>query len=139
MAVPPQNSQQASVVSPYLTVRDVDAAVKFYQKAFQFIPTQITPGKDGTSEHAEMEYKNHLIMAGKEGAWESLLKSPRTSGVDSPITLCVYCDDVDQFYTAALSNGAKSISAPEDMFWGDRMCRLQDPDNYTWCFLTPVA
>lgn len=138
MTTKPQNSHPMSWVSPYLTVTNVDAAVDFYKKAFQFMVSEVKPGEDGVSLHAEMQYKDQLIMVGKEGAYGSPLKAPRTSGVESPITLCVYCDDVDQFYKAALSNGAKSISAPEDMFWGDRMCKLQDPDNYTWCFLTPA-
>jgi PhnB protein len=25
---------------------------------------------------------------------------------------------------------------PADMFWGDRMCSLTDPDGHTWNFAT---
>ena len=127
-----------SWVSPYITVKDVDAAAKFYQTAFQFILSEHKPGEDGVAVHAELNYKDQLIMIGKEGAYESPLKSPITSGIDSPITLCIYCEDVDTFYKKALNGGAKSISSPEDVFWGFRMCRLQDLDNYTWCFMTPI-
>ena len=126
-------------VSPYLTVTNVDRAATFYQKAFQFTLSEMKSGEDETGMHAEMKYKDQLIMIGKEGAYGSPLKSPCTSGVESPITLCVYCENVDAFYKAAITQGAKSISEPEDMFWGDRMCRLQDPDHYTWCFLTPTV
>jgi PhnB protein len=28
---------------------------------------------------------------------------------------------------------------PQDMFWGDRMCNLLDPDGHSWSFATNVA
>jgi PhnB protein len=126
-------------VSPYLIVRNVAEAVHFYEKAFQFQLSEINPGDDGIPLHAEMTYQGQLMMCGKEGAYGSPLKAPLTSGVESPITLCVYCEDVDKFYTMSLAHGAKSVSAPEDMFWGHRMCQLQDLDGYTWCFMTPTS
>jgi uncharacterized glyoxalase superfamily protein PhnB len=131
-----QSPHPSAWISPYLTVIDVDEAVDFYTKAFQFEVAQIKPGEEGTNIHAEMIYRGHLIMCGKEGAYGSPLKSPKTSGTGSPITLCVSCDDVDDFYQKALAHGAKSISTPEDMFFGYRVCRLQDIDNYVWCFMT---
>ncbi|MBY0500600.1 MAG: VOC family protein [Alphaproteobacteria bacterium] len=139
MSKPSQHSSNETWISPYLTVIDVDAAVDFYTRAFQFENSEIKPGDDGKGIHAEMIYGGHLIMCGRESAYGSLLKSPKTSGVDSPITLCISCDDVDAFYQKALAQGAKSISAPEDMFYGYRMCRLQDIDNYVWCFMKPAA
>lgn len=127
---------EASWASPYLTVADVDRAVKFYQEAFNFRVKKLVPGEDGTSWHAEMTYKGQLLMCGKEGAHGSTCKSPRSSGVESPISLYLYCENVDDFYKRALEKGAKSLAEPENMFWGDRMCRLQGPDNYVWCFAT---
>ena len=46
---------------------------------------------------------------------------------------------MDTFYEKALQQGAKSLSAPEDMFWGDRMCSLQDPEGYSWYFATHLG
>lgn len=127
-----------SWVSPYITVKNVDTAAKFYQTAFQFTLSELKQGEDGSGIHAELNYKDQLIMIGKEGAYGSPLKSPLTNGISSPITLCVYCEDVDKFYNEALEHGAQSISAPENMFWGYRMCRLGDLDGYVWCFMTPI-
>lgn len=31
------------------------------------------------------------------------------------------------------------LSEPEDMFWGDRVTRLQDDDGHTWSLATRVA
>ncbi|OJW51581.1 MAG: hypothetical protein BGO67_05010 [Alphaproteobacteria bacterium 41-28] len=133
-----KSSHTNFVVSPYLTAKDVDSAANFYQKAFLFNLSELKKGEDGSGIHGELNFQDQLIMIGKEGVYESPLQSPITSGIASPITLCVYCEDVDKFYKEALDHGAQSVSAPENMFWGYRMCRLQDLDNYTWCFMTPL-
>jgi uncharacterized glyoxalase superfamily protein PhnB len=125
-----------AILSPYITVQDVTKATQFYNKAFNFEILEINNDESGTPVHAEMLYKGQLIMCGKEGAYGGNLQSPKTSSTASPITLCIECENVDQFYTSAVGQGATSVSEPEDMFWGARMCRLADNDNYTWCFLT---
>lgn len=127
---------EASWLSPYLTVTDVTKAVSFYKTVFHFEIKKIVPDQNGVNTHAEMNYQGQFIMCGKEGAYGSILKAPITSKVPCPITLYLYTENVDEFYKAALKNGAKSAGAPENMFWGDRMCRLQDPDAYIWCFAT---
>lgn len=123
-------------VSPYITVKDADRAVNFYEKAFHFEKRDMVPGQDGTTWHAELKYKDQLLMLGKEGVWGGQTLSPQTSRVESPMNLYLYCEDVDAFHKHAIANGAESVGQPEDMFWGDRMCRLKDPDGYVWCFAT---
>lgn len=126
--------KNATWLSPYITVKDVDAAVNFYKNAFGFQVGDLAPGEDGTTWHAELKYKDQLIMLGKEGGYDKTSKSPISSGVESPINLYLYCDDVDVFYKHATEHGAISLTAPENMFWGDRMCRLKDIDGYVWAF-----
>ena len=132
-----QKAAVESTLSPYITVQDVEKATQFYKNVFSFDILETNNDESGAPLHAEMLYKGRLILCGKEGAFGSPLKSPKTNGISSPITLCLECDNVDEFYASAIGQGATSISAPEDMFWGARMCRLSDNDNYTWCFLTP--
>lgn len=127
---------QVSLVSPYITVQDVDKAANFYKAAFRFDIHELARGEDGVTLHAELTYKSQLIMLGREGAYAGKCKPPVSNGVESPITLYVYTDNVDDFYQHAVSNQAAGITPPEDMFWGDRMCKLKDPDGYVWCFAT---
>lgn len=129
-----KHSQEIPWVSPYITVSDVEKAAHFYKKAFRFEILELPPGEDGVPVHGELSYKNQLIMVGKQGAWGGTTVTPAHSKVESPINLYLYCENVDEFYQAAVNAGAKSLGAPEDMFWGDRMCRLQDPDSYIWAF-----
>jgi len=131
--------QGASWVSPYIIVKDVDKAIKFYKDAFHFIVKNSAPSEDGCTMHAELLYKDQLLMFGKEGMYGSTSHTPASSGVESPINLYIYCEDVDALYRHAVEAGAKSQAAPDNMFWGDRMCRLLDLDGYVWCFATHLG
>jgi PhnB protein len=115
-------------VSPYIMASDLASAVAFYQKAFGFTLKEQQP------EHAELYYKDQIIMLGQEGAYGSKSKSPKSSGIESPINLYIYVENVDEFHKNAVEFGAKAMGAPENMFWGDRMCRLQCPEGYLWAF-----
>jgi PhnB protein len=66
-------------------------------------------------------------------------KSPATSKADCPICLYVYCSDVDALYRRAKAAGATVVSEPADMFWGDRVVNLKDPEGYNWMFAANVA
>lgn len=123
-------------LSTCMTVKDVKVAADFYKKAFQFVITDLVMGEDDTYWHGELRYKDGVVMIGKEGAWGNTNKTPANSKIQSPINHYVYCEDVDKFYQSAIEAGAKAVSAPEKMFWGDRMCRLEDLDGYVWCFAT---
>lgn len=120
-------------ISPYITASNLKSAVEFYTKVFGF------EVKDHSPEHAELRYKDQIMMFGQEGAYGGESKSPKSSGTVSPISLYIYCEDVDKFHKNAVESGAKSVGAPEDMFWGDRMCRLQCPEGYIWAFATNIG
>lgn len=127
-------------MSPYLTVKEVEKSADFYVKAFQFTVKELSKGEDGNTIHAEMFYKDQLLMLGPEGNWANFeTKAPKTTGINSPINLYIYCEDVDKFYQHAVSAGAEGFSAPEDMPWGDRMCRLKCPNGYVWAFATHLG
>ena len=126
-------------LSPYLTVRDASAAIAFYEKAFGFKTKNVMPGPDGKPGHVEMSWKDALIMLASEGAFGGTCKAPATSGALSPVTLYVYCDDVDALHAKATAAGAKTAFPPTTMFWGDRLCKLTDPDGHVWNFATNVA
>ena len=50
----------------------------------------------------------------------------------------IYVDDVDAQHKQAVEAGMTEISAPMDMFWGDRMSVLTDPFGHTWDLATHV-
>lgn len=123
---------------PCLTVKDADASADFYAKAFGFETRFKMPGPEGRTGHAEIAWRDGLVMIGPECA-EHQCKAPITTGIRPPNSIYVYCDDVDALFQKAKAAGATVESAPQDMFWGDRVCSLIDLDGYPWSFATNVA
>ncbi len=127
-------------LTPALTVRDVAGAMDFYEQAFGFEKGESVPGKDGRLMHGAMKYQGStVVMLGPEGAPGCKSRTPASSQVDCPVGLYVYCSDVDALCERAKQAGAVVVSEPADMFWGDRMATLSDPDGYHWMFATNVA
>jgi uncharacterized glyoxalase superfamily protein PhnB len=121
---------------PYMTVKDAGKALDFYERAFGFKKKNTMADKEGRVLHAEMEWRDAWIMFGPEGNPGNSCRSPATSGTPAPIGLYLYCDDVDALFARATAAGAKGDVPPADMFWGDRMCKVTDPDGYGWSFAT---
>ncbi len=124
---------------PYLIVLNAHESVAFYQQAFQFTYMNEPEQQNNKIVHAEMRLGDAIVMMAPEGAWGSLKKAPKTSGAAPSINLYVYVTDVDAHFKHAKGHGAEVISAPEDMFWGDRCCILRDIDGYEWTFATNVG
>lgn len=124
-------------INPYLMSADVQKTVDFYQQAFGFKLAECAVDEHGKAIHAELFYNDAFIMVGLEGQHDMPpMHSPKTSGVPSPICLCVYVNDVDAFFKKITAHGAKVIFEPADMFWGDRACCVLDIDGYSWTFCT---
>lgn len=122
-------------LTPYLVVSDIAASLAFYEKVFGFTPSTTVPGPDGAIMHAEMTYgEATIIMFGPEGTGPA--RPPAHSGVEPPVGLYVYCEDVNAVMERARREGAKITSEPEEAFWGDRIASLLDPDGYSWTFAT---
>ena len=123
-------------VSPYLTVKDAGASLAFYEAAFGFTTRFVNKGPDGSIMHVEMTWQDGLVMFGPEGAYGGPCRSPATLGILSPVSVYVYCEDVDALFDRAVSAGVTVDFPPADMFWGDRACKLTDPDGHVWNFAT---
>lgn len=136
MSNPTIRPEGAAWVTPYICVSQIEPMLAFYKAAFNFETLHSAPDDSGILSHAELRYKDQMLMVGRAGAYGGTSLPPNISGTESPMNLYLYCDNVDQFYNNAIKVGAQSLGEPEDMFWGDRMCRLKDPDGYVWCFAT---
>jgi uncharacterized glyoxalase superfamily protein PhnB len=121
-------------LSPYLTVRDSAKSIDFYTKAFGFTLKDAVKNEKGIIEHTEMRMQDVFIMFSPEGAYGSKKKAPVSLGIEIPLNLYIYCENVDELYKQAINHGAKSIMEPFDSFWGDRYCCVADPDGYEWGF-----
>jgi PhnB protein len=132
--IDPLNRSNSGAVSAMLTVADVDKAYAFYQKAFGFEGRGVMRGPDGMPIHAELKLRDSIVMLGPENpAWQA--SSAKTLG-NTPVTLYVYTEDVDQLAAQAADAGATVQQPPADMFWGDRTATLVDPDGNKWMLAT---
>jgi len=52
--------------------------------------------------------------------------------------LYVYVEDVDKVFKKAIEEGAKEITAPMDMHYGDRSGRFADPFGHVWNVSTHI-
>jgi PhnB protein len=123
-------------VTPYLSVHDAAAAIEFYKKGFDATEVMRLPGPDGKLGHAEIKIGNRLVMLADEFPEHGNL-SPKTLG-GSAVRLHLYVEDVDAFFTKAVSAGAKVLIPIADQFYGDRSGRLEDPFGHVWLVSTHV-
>jgi len=135
--IDPLNRKAYGGVSAMLTVSDIAAATKFYQKAFGFTKRGIMNGPDGKPIHAELTLRGATLMLGPENSAMGK-RSAKTLGA-SPAGLYVYVENVDKIVAKATSLGATAQGPVIDMFWGDRCGGLVDPDGYAWMVSTHKA
>ncbi len=125
-------------VTPYLSVKNAAKAIEFYKKAFGAKELGRIMMPDGTVGHAELEIGNSRIMLAEENEqWGN--RSPSSLG-GSPVSLCLYVENVDAVFERALQEGAKvkGDMAVRDQFHGDRSGSLTDPFGHEWSVMTHI-
>ena len=122
-------------VTPYLTVDDAAAAIRFYEQAFGATEVFRMPMGDRVA-HAEIRIGNSHVMLSDEFPDMGYLGPKARGGATS--SLMIYVDDVDGAYRQAIDAGATQERPPEDQFWGDRMGVLVDPFGQRWSLATHV-
>ena len=127
-------------VTPYLAVADAAVSLAFYAQAFGFKPGVTITSPQGKIIHAVMRSgRATAVMFSPEGIWSGTVKAPAHSGAESPITMYVRCLKVDALADRARAAGAMILTEPSDMFWGERITRIKDPDGYIWCFACKIG
>ena len=123
-------------VSPYLIVDGAAAAIDFYTSVLGATERMRMPGPDGRIGHAELQLGDSVVMLADEFP-DMNIKGPKTVG-GSPVTVCVYVEDVDATFKKALAAGAKEQRPLEDQFYGDRTGQFEDPFGHQWSVQTHV-
>ena len=123
-------------VTPHLVCAGAAQAIEFYKKAFGATEEGRMPGPDGKLMHAMIRIGDSRIMLADEmPEWGSL--GPKALK-GSPVTIHLYVDDADAFAKRAAAAGAKITMPVDDMFWGDRYGKLEDPFGHHWSVATHV-
>ncbi len=117
-------------LTPLLVCAGASDAIDFYKKAFNAVEQSRLPGSDGKLMHASVKIGDSVLMLTDEfpewgGFGPKLLKG-------SPVTIHLYVEDVDASFAQAVAAGAKVTMPVDDMFWGDRYGKLEDPFGHQW-------
>lgn len=125
-------------VTAYISVKGAEDAIEFYKNVFGAKETGRLTMPDGSIGHAELEIGDSKIMIAEENEqWGNL--SPQTIG-GTPVSLCIYVEDVDAVFAKALQAGAKITGemVVKDQFYGDRTGGITDPFGHQWSIMTHI-
>ena len=121
-------------VTPHLVCAGAADAIEFYKKAFNATEVGRMAGPQGKLMHDMIRIGDSGVMLVDEmPEWGSF--GPK-SLKGSPVTIHLYVEDVDAFVKRAVAAGAKITMPLDDMFWGDRYGRLEDPFGHHWSVAT---
>jgi len=125
-------------ITPYLIVRDAEAAIAFYAAAFgakeKFRLADKELGKIG---HADLQIgEARLMLADEHPSFGAA--SPTTIG-GTPVKLHLAVADADATVAAAERAGATVLRPVQDQMYGERSGMIVDPFGHQWFIGAPVA
>jgi PhnB protein len=123
-------------VTPYLIVKDAAAALEFYHSAFNAEEIMRLSDPSGGIMHCEFKIGDSHIMMANEFPDMGYF-GPQTLG-GSPVTICLYVENVDEMFRQAIEAGGVEIKPVEDQFYGDRSGTLKDPSGHVWTITTHI-
>jgi uncharacterized glyoxalase superfamily protein PhnB len=123
-------------VTPNLTCAGAAEAIDFYRRAFGAVELSRTTAKDGQLIHARIRIGDSVIMLNDEMPEWGALGPKSLKG--SPVKIHLYVEDADAAFDRAVKAGAKVTMPLDDMFWGDRYGKLEDPFGHQWSIGTHV-
>lgn len=107
-----------NAVSPYLIVKDAEAALAFVKMVFGVEPILLIRRDDGTLMHAEIRIDDSIVMIGQG---------------DGPAAhVHIYLDDPDAALERAIAAGARLVQPLEEKGDGDRRGGIEDPTGTHW-------
>ncbi|MDA0205626.1 MAG: VOC family protein [Acidobacteria bacterium] len=129
-------------VIPALRYRDAETAIEWLCEAFGFTEHLVVPGGAGMIAHAQLTYKNGMIMLGSARDDDfGRLVAPIEKGKPATVGIHLVVKDVDAHHAQALKSGAEIVTPPEDQDYGGRFYSCRDLEGNVWSFGTydPMA
>jgi uncharacterized glyoxalase superfamily protein PhnB len=124
-------------LTPHLTVRNAKEALEFYKRAFAAEVGNIAYMPNGKVMHAGLKIGDSHLMLNDEMPEFGVL-SPLSTGGNSPVTIHIYTENVDEAFNRAVSAGAQVKMPLMDQFWGDRYGVVTDPYGHKWSIAAHV-
>jgi PhnB protein len=111
-------------VNAWVISHDTDAEIRFLAAAFGAVET---PGSrildaDGDIGHVEVELGDSVIM----------LFDAKPGWPPTPAHLRVYVGDAAAAMDRAVGAGARVVTRPTELAFGERVARVRDPQGHLW-------
>ncbi len=115
-------------------------AIDWLCRAFGFEVRLKVEGENGVIEHSELVYGEGVVMVAGPRAKYPFRRSPRALGGANTQNLMVYVDDVEAHCSRARDAGAKIVSEPTSVdygedHWEDRGYQAEDVEGHQWWFM----
>jgi len=123
-------------VTPHLVCAGATEAIEFYQKAFGATELSRVPGENGKLMHASVRIGDSVVMLNEEMPEWGAFGPKSLKG--SAVTIHLYVENADAVFGQAVAAGAKITMPLDDMFWGDRYGKVEDPFGHQWSIGTHV-
>ena len=123
-------------VTPHLVCAGATEAIEFYQKAFGATELSRVPGENGKLMHASVRIGDSVVMLNEEMPEWGAFGPKSLKG--SAVTVHLYVENADAVFEQAVAAGAKITMPLDDMFWGDRYGKVEDPFGHQWSIGTHV-
>lgn len=120
-------------ITPGFAVTGASKVIAFLERAFGGKVVDKYEGPGGVVFHAEVRLGDSVVMLGDA--------SIEQGHPVMPAMLSYYVDsgaEVDATYEKALANGAKSLRAPENQFYGYRSATVEDVGGNRWTICAVV-
>jgi uncharacterized glyoxalase superfamily protein PhnB len=119
----------APSIYPTYRYQDAEAAIRFLGEAFGLTEHQVHRDEDGAVVHAELAWRNGLVMLGQRGDAEGPFDTGRC-------VTYLAVDDPDAHHDQAVEAGAEIVMGLTDQPYGSREYAARDPEGNVWCFGT---
>ena len=123
-------------ISPALFYRDAHAAIQFLVQAFGFASRLTVPDESGGITHAELTWRDSVIMVGSARPEQGRLSPLDLAGTHQSLSVIV--DDADAHHARAIAAGATVVRELRDESYGGRGYEARDPEGHLWYFGTYV-
>ncbi len=131
-----------NVLIPHLVVSGGAKAVEFYKEAFGAEVGSLMPDPSGSGRlmHAHLKVLGADLFLCDDFPEHcgGVSRAPK-AGVAGPITLHLCVPNADEAIAKAAAAGATVTMPADDMFWGDRYGKVQDPFGHEWSFTHPLT
>jgi PhnB protein len=109
-----------NAVTPFVHLKQAAPCIDFLERAFGAIQEGRHDAPDGRVMYARLRIGNAAVELGEADA-DAM-----------PATFYLYVDDADALYERAVTAGAKSLSAPTDQWYGERVGSVEDAMGNQW-------